>query len=384
MLLAAHAFGQTGGGPPANRPLTKEEALAKELQYHPDIVLAEAKLSYAEAQRQRTRFDLMRGTLALLADHEAALNKVTLWEAQVRTKNEPERLLQLVTFKAELARLESQLATLRRLQPTGPDAAKTATAKSDELLILVLHSHPDILLADAAVRKALALVNKARAETLLAQITLEAELNSVEKQAKLAELGFAQAESLFRKGVLSDKERLAAEREAEMARMKLLLLQERMVNATRLKKALPPAPAPALAPPTNAPVPTVVRVHPQSATAFLGASEPRVKGPIVTELQTKLNESIPFTSKPTTNTISEFFEVLDKTHRIPNRVLGNVGDKKFTLKPSDLPLAAVLLALEDEVPDLRIVVREYGLLVTARDRLPESAVPLRSFWQPKK
>lgn len=49
-----------------------------------------------------------------------------------------------------------------------------------------------------------------------------------------------------------------------------------------------------------------------------------------------------------------------------------------------LPVGAYLQAIEDSVPDLRIVVREYGLLVTTRDRFPEGAIRVVDFWKAKK
>src|SRR5207237_8373668 len=60
------------------------------------------------------------------------------------------------------------------------------------------------------------------------------------------------------------------------------------------------------------------------------------------------------------------------------------GLRMYKLSPVDLmagelPLSAWLLAVEDAVPELRFVVREYGLLVTTKDRMPEDAVRLREF-----
>jgi hypothetical protein len=45
------------------------------------------------------------------------------------------------------------------------------------------------------------------------------------------------------------------------------------------------------------------------------------------------------------------------------------------------PLGAALQLLEDEVPGLRVVVREYGLLIADKDYLPPGAVPLAEFWK---
>lgn len=48
-----------------------------------------------------------------------------------------------------------------------------------------------------------------------------------------------------------------------------------------------------------------------------------------------------------------------------------------------MPVGAVLQAFEDQAPDVRIVVREYGLLVTTKDKIPEGAVRIADFWKAK-
>jgi len=55
-----------------------------------------------------------------------------------------------------------------------------------------------------------------------------------------------------------------------------------------------------------------------------------------------------------------------------------------TLPKGELPLGAWLMLVEDSSPDVRIVVREYGLLITPADRTPEGAMPLRGVWPVRK
>jgi hypothetical protein len=65
---------------------------------------------------------------------------------------------------------------------------------------------------------------------------------------------------------------------------------------------------------------------------------------------------------------------------VPFRILATTGEKRCTLMTGSLPVGAWLLALEDESPDLRFAVREYGILVTTKDRVPEGATLLRNAW----
>ena len=46
-----------------------------------------------------------------------------------------------------------------------------------------------------------------------------------------------------------------------------------------------------------------------------------------------------------------------------------------------MPVGAVLQSFEDQAPEIRIVVREYGLLVTTADRIPEGATRAVDFWK---
>jgi hypothetical protein len=71
-----------------------------------------------------------------------------------------------------------------------------------------------------------------------------------------------------------------------------------------------------------------------------------------------------------------------------NQVLDRYKDANpdFTLKLQDLPLRAVLQAIQDEFPDtnpslggLRFVVREYGILVTFQNKLPPDALLATDF-----
>ncbi|HKA05672.1 MAG TPA: hypothetical protein VKD71_00350 [Gemmataceae bacterium] len=48
-----------------------------------------------------------------------------------------------------------------------------------------------------------------------------------------------------------------------------------------------------------------------------------------------------------------------------------------------LPVGAILQLFEDNAPNVRIVIREYGLLVTTKDRVPEGAIRAVDFWKGK-
>jgi len=55
----------------------------------------------------------------------------------------------------------------------------------------------------------------------------------------------------------------------------------------------------------------------------------------------------------------------------------------FELK-GKMPVGAWLQAIEDSDPDAVIVVREYGLLVTNKDRVPAGAIGVSELWKMKR
>jgi hypothetical protein len=77
--------------------------------------------------------------------------------------------------------------------------------------------------------------------------------------------------------------------------------------------------------------------------------------------------------------VLEFFK--DKgLQGIPMRITPNNSlNVPIDLMTGELPLSAWLQAVQDSVPDLRFVVREYGLLVTSSDRVPPDGLLLGDF-----
>lgn len=78
-------------------------------------------------------------------------------------------------------------------------------------------------------------------------------------------------------------------------------------------------------------------------------------------------------------------DLLKKIEGVPFRNLAttNLAEKIDVQFKDPLPLAAALQAVQDLSfnPDIRFVIREYGILVTHRKNLPEGAVLLFDFWK---
>jgi hypothetical protein len=64
------------------------------------------------------------------------------------------------------------------------------------------------------------------------------------------------------------------------------------------------------------------------------------------------------------------------------RVLATeVGNAKLSLAKAEMPLGAWLQMVEDSVPGLRFVVRDYGILATSTASVPEGAMTVQQFWK---
>ncbi len=61
------------------------------------------------------------------------------------------------------------------------------------------------------------------------------------------------------------------------------------------------------------------------------------------------------------------------------RVMGTFDNATLSLSKAELSLSAWLQMIEDSVPNLRFVVRDYGILATTKDRVPEGAISVQDF-----
>ena len=112
-------------------------------------------------------------------------------------------------------------------------------------------------------------------------------------------------------------------------------------------------------------------------------------GPPAASIADKLNDSL---SRPlkienykSTPTVQSLLRHL-KDHRlkdVPMRVMFHHDEKVqnvvVELVGGELPVGAWLTVVQDSAPELRFVIREYGLLVTTADRVPPDGMLLGEF-----
>jgi hypothetical protein len=314
LAVAGSVGGQTsptgapGGGAPGATPSKLEELLAQALRSNPDVRVAAAKVSEAEAELSRARLQVVQKVVQAYQAVEAAR-----YTAEVRTKD-LERIRKMAERQSvptsDVEAREHALAAARR------DAA---AAEAD--LAFLVGREADAELGLAALQKWLSV----RGRLAEAQ-TRDEEARTLEQQAAEWESRMAR---LRKEGRLSE----AASYENEYRKRLAALRQERGTGpvADKIRQAL--------------------------------------ERPVSVEFS---NTALP--------------AALDQLRTLSGILIqtagnaGDLGDRKVMARLENVPLATVLQMLEDQMPGgLRIVVRDYGLLIAPEAQLPPGAVLLADF-----
>ena len=108
-----------------------------------------------------------------------------------------------------------------------------------------------------------------------------------------------------------------------------------------------------------------------------------VQTPMADLIRTALAKKVKFASDDEDVPIKEAIKLLREKAgiEVPFRVLGNIEVNHVTFMKAELPVGAWLQVMQDSAPELRFVIREYGILVTTKDRIPENAMTVQEFWK---
>ncbi|MFL5339671.1 MAG: hypothetical protein ACJ8F7_05840 [Gemmataceae bacterium] len=290
------------------------------------------------------------------------------------------------------------LAQQTQPQPTKP-AAPPAADSLEAQIAAALKNNPDIKVAEAKVREAEAGLNKARVMVMQQVVAAHAAVHAAKADVAITESEVARFRDL--KGVVSTVDLHKAEH--DLARAKAILARTETDLQLVLGKALPGT-VKLWDELPGRPTADVLTFDPDGRRLYSALSDgtvrvwdagtgkalsrvPEVKpGSMTEKIRSALDKPVKI-DKPYSGSVKDILEWLQDFSRqrnaaeIPFRMLPRqkMDDTAIELMTGELPLSAWLLAIEDSAPDLRIVVREYGLLVTTKDRMPEDAVRLREF-----
>jgi hypothetical protein len=323
-------------------------------------------------------------------------------------------------------------------------SAKPAPGSLDEMLSTALHNNPDIRVAEAKLREAEANLNKARVQVMQQVVTLKNAVDAQKKAVEYAEQSHKRILELGKGTVplaeVQQSEALLVKAKAELAKLEAdlaiplgrlpgkygnvdggsnTIFQGLSTNDTiwldwsnslnlnginnpwnglnnpstfpgqwtpqaQWQLGLNPS-FPALNERNLNLVPGTIRTVVSLPADYTGTSK-AAAGSVANKIRIALDKPIKIEWKqpmPLAD-VMEFLRTKAETD-VPFRLLLDSGAKeRIDLMTGELPLGAWLQAVEDSIPQLIIVVRDYGLVVTTRGRLPPEAEPLRDFWRRSK
>ncbi|HLW66091.1 MAG TPA: hypothetical protein VKS79_12340 [Gemmataceae bacterium] len=324
--------------------------------------------------------------------------------------------------------------------PKTAPVAKPPAGSLEELLATALRNNPDIRVAEAKLREAEANLNKARIQVMQQVVSLKNAVDAQKKAAEVAEQSHKRIQELKKSNVVPEaevtqSEALLAKAKADLAKLEadLAIPLGRLpgkydtvdggsntifqglsrndaiwldwsntlnLNASNNPWTYPQATYPGQWTPqaqwqlnnlgsgnvTNPyQIPSTIRTVVNLPADYSGTTK-AAAGSVADKIRTALDKPIKIEWKQPMplNDVIEFLRSKAEID-VPFRILlDNDAKSRIDLMTGELPLGAWLQAVEDSIPQLIIVVRDYGLVVTTRGRLPQDAEPVRSFWQRSK
>jgi hypothetical protein len=301
-----------------------------------------------------------------------------------------------------------------------PDKAKPAADSLEGVIADAMKNNPDIRAAEAKVREAQNNLNKVRSEVMVAVAAAREIVQNAKEMHRAQEQLHAAKKELFRKGQLSSLEMLTSEIELQRSKATLVSAEAEL---HKLIGRVPGMPGVGQADSvwSNRMVTTEWANQNYSLNPInLGWTTDRQYLDFVVGKGTF--NPIPMTNAPFTtpgapatpaaslNMIEKIRAALDKPIKVEKEVSNgtvkavstylrdqvakdlqfrflldqNASNSSVTLEPGELPFGAWLISVQDEVPNLVFVVREYGILVTTRERAPKDAIPVAEFWRSSK
>lgn len=312
-------------------------------------------------------------------------------------------------------------------QYTGP-AGKKAADKKDEpverLIEAALANDPDVKMARAEIALAEAKLAKARQGVAVKVTTLRATVQELRSAVASAADKIAYTEGMVKKGFMSAEQVPAEKDKLEAARLRLAGAEAelKLVAGDGLRAADPAAPrafdpgallsdqlqadhaysvlvARMAALKRLGPTPACNTCHDAARDGDLLAAnwhgcpgilqnvQPAApaapKGPVSDRLQAALDKPVSLGAKDAKITFEQAVEAFKKDAGLDVPVRAEVKVGPVVSLGETLPVGAWLQLFADGTPGTRLLVREYGVLVTTKDLAPPDGVSVFEFWKQK-
>jgi hypothetical protein len=270
--------------------------------------------------------------------------------------------------------------------PAAKEASKPAPGSLEDTLEKALRNSADIKAAEAKVRDAEAELNRVRQQVLTKATALHADLNLAKRMLAVAEQTLAAVE---RGAVLKGAENILTaqamveKHRGEVEKLETELKSLRGEFALKLSSA---AFSPDAGQMWAAMSDGSVRVWDVATGAQISkapAAPPAagVKTPMLERIKKLLDQEVTFEvdNVPVADALKALLERAGSD--IPLRVLLASDQAVPIVLKGKLTIGAWIEAIEDSDPDIRLVVRDYGLLLTTKDRRPEGALSVHDLWK---
>jgi len=295
--------------------------------------------------------------------------------------------------------------------PAKKEPAKPAPGSLEDTLEKALRNSADIKAAEAKVREAEAELNRVRQQVLTKATSLHSDLNLAKRMLAVAEQTLATQERLIKQSVVQADGMLAAQAMVEKHRGEVEKLETELKSlrgefALSLHSGV--IRSVAFSPDGRLIAGTdpggEVRIWDAVDGRALSGREaalwsmaftpkaPAVQAPMAERIRKFLETEVSFQDvlKEARGdfALGNLMDGLLKATKadIPIHKLSTAVDAQCKIDPEvkgTLPAGAMLQLFEDNASEVRIVVRDYGLLVTTKDRVPEGAMRAVDFWKGK-
>jgi hypothetical protein len=264
-----------------------------------------------------------------------------------------------------VSNLSIKLCFVMALSTIGSARADEALPSQDQALARALENHPDIIAAKAKVSLAEAELYGKRMEVSRQVLELYGSLKRLELSADVSKATLNQSKVEFERLKLvvengkpeqSAKNKVAVE--VHTAEAELMHAINQREQAEKELRLLIGSASPAAEAKLSITATAVARQMPQ--------------GPIVEKMKVALEKPIKleFVDMPLVEVMGYLTSSTGVMFSPQAPALEGAGlrsDDPITLNTSEVPLHAALQAFEDAYPDLQFVLRDYGVLVTAKD-----------------
>ncbi|HVK10106.1 MAG TPA: hypothetical protein VM597_15160 [Gemmataceae bacterium] len=292
------------------------------------------------------------------------------------------------------------LAQPAKKDPAPKEPPKPAAGSLEETLDKVLQNSADIKVAEAKVRDAEAELNRVRQQVLMKGTTLHNDLRLAKRILEAVEVAYARQEAATKGGRGPaeglDAARLALEKQkAEVEKLETELKAVRGEFAIqRGVRSVAFSPDGRLLADVNE---GMVRIWDAASGKLIRsqgemvwdrvAEKPAVQASMAERVRKMLETQVEWKKDDNVMPLADVLEKIGKVaddKTVPIRII--VAERQYVNVNNfggSLQLGALFQAIEDSEPDLRIVVRDYGLLVTEESRVPDGAIRAVDFWKAK-